>query len=144
MMELIIGGIIAAVVLIWFVTTWNRLVRLEKNVEQSWANIDVLLKQRYDMIPNLVNTVKGYATHEREIFEQFARARQTAAGALAQGDVAGVAATCLSDVPVTRAPWPPETTSPRRRVKTQTSTRARLKRGRALLQYHTVPTQFSP
>lgn len=92
MMELIIGGIIAAVVLIWFVTTWNRLVRLEKNVEQSWANIDVLLKQRYDMIPNLVNTVKGYATHEREIFEQFARARQTAAGALAQGDVAGVAA----------------------------------------------------
>lgn len=92
MMELIIGGIIAAVVLIWFVTTWNRLVRLEKNVEQSWANIDVLLKQRYDMIPNLVNTVKGYATHEREIFEQFAQARQTAAGALAQGDVAGVAA----------------------------------------------------
>ncbi|MEC9161346.1 MAG: LemA family protein, partial [Candidatus Thermoplasmatota archaeon] len=73
-------------------TTWNRLVRLEKNVEQSWANIDVLLKQRYDMIPNLVNTVKGYATHEREIFEQFAQARQTAAGALAQGDVAGVAA----------------------------------------------------
>ena len=92
MMELIIGGAIAAVLLIWFISTWNRLVRLEKNVEQSWANIDVLLKQRYDMIPNLVNTVKGYATHEREIFEQFAQARQTAAGALAQGDVAGVAA----------------------------------------------------
>lgn len=92
MLELILGGIVAAVLLIWFVSTWNRLVRLEKNVEQSWANIDVLLKQRYDMIPNLVNTVKGYATHEREIFEQFALARQTAAGALAQGDVAGVAA----------------------------------------------------
>ncbi len=92
MMELIIGGVSAAVLLIWFISTWNRLVRLEKNVEQSWANIDVLLKQRYDMIPNLVNTVKGYATHEREIFEQFAQARQTAAGALAQGDVAGVAA----------------------------------------------------
>ena len=92
MVELIIGGIVAAVLLIWFVTTWNRLVRLEKNVDQSWANIDVLLKQRYDMIPNLVNTVKGYATHEREIFEQFAQARQTAAGALGQGDVAGVAA----------------------------------------------------
>ena len=70
MLELILGGIVAAVLLIWFVSTWNRLVRLEKNVEQSWANIDVLLKQRYDMIPNLVNTVKGYATHEREIFEQ--------------------------------------------------------------------------
>jgi LemA protein len=92
MMELIIGGIVAVVLLIWFISTWNRLVRLEKNVEQSWANIDVLLKQRYDMIPNLVNTVKGYATHEREIFEQFALARQAAAGALAQGDVAGVAA----------------------------------------------------
>ncbi len=92
MLELILGGIVAFVLLIWFVSTWNRLVRLEKNVEQSWANIDVLLKQRYDMIPNLVNTVKGYATHEREIFEQFALARQTAAGALAQGDVAGVAA----------------------------------------------------
>ena len=92
MMELIIGGILASVLLIWFISTWNRLVRLEKNVEQSWANIDVLLKQRYDMIPNLVNTVKGYATHEREIFEQFALARQAAAGALAQGDVAGVAA----------------------------------------------------
>ncbi len=92
MLELILGGIVASVLLIWFVSTWNRLVRLEKNVEQSWANIDVLLKQRYDMIPNLVNTVKGYATHEREIFEQFALARQTAAGALAQGDVAGVAA----------------------------------------------------
>jgi len=92
MLQLILGGIVASVLLIWFVSTWNRLVRLEKNVEQSWANIDVLLKQRYDMIPNLVNTVKGYATHEREIFEQFALARQTAAGALAQGDVAGVAA----------------------------------------------------
>ncbi|DAC34672.1 MAG TPA: LemA family protein [Candidatus Poseidoniaceae archaeon] len=91
MIELIIGGVIAAVLLIWFISTWNRLVRLEKNVDQSWSNIDVLLKQRYDMIPNLVNTVKGYATHEREIFEQFALARQAAAGALAQGDVAGVA-----------------------------------------------------
>ena len=91
MIELIIGGVIAAVLLIWFISTWNRLVRLEKNVDQSWSNIDVLLKQRYDMIPNLVNTVKGYDTHEREIFEQFALARQAAAGALAQGDVAGVA-----------------------------------------------------
>lgn len=91
MIELIIGGVVAAVLLIWFISTWNRLVRLEKNVDQSWSNIDVLLKQRYDMIPNLVNTVKGYATHEREIFEQFALARQAAAGALAQGDVAGVA-----------------------------------------------------
>ena len=89
---LIVGGFILLVFIIWFFSTWNRLVRLEENANKSWADIDVLLKQRYDMIPNLVNIVKGYAEHEREIFEQFAQARQTAAGALAQGDVKGVGA----------------------------------------------------
>ena len=88
----VIAGIVAIIILIWFISTWNRLVRLEENVNKSWADIDVLLKQRYDMIPNLVNIVKGYAKHEREIFEQFALARQTAAGALASGDVRGVGA----------------------------------------------------
>ena len=88
----IIAGVIVLIVMIWFISTWNRLVRLEENVNKSWADIDVLLKQRYDMIPNLVNIVKGYAKHEREIFEQFALARQTAAGCLAQGDVKGVGA----------------------------------------------------
>ena len=62
------------------------------NVNKSWADIDVLLKQRYDMMPNLINTVKGYASHEKELFEKFAEARQTASNALAQGDVSGVAA----------------------------------------------------
>ena len=65
----IIAGVVVLIVMIWFISTWNRLVRLEENVNKSWADIDVLLKQRYDMIPNLVNTVKGYASHEREIFE---------------------------------------------------------------------------
>ena len=88
----IIAGVVALIILIWFISTWNRLIRLEENVNKSWADIDVLLKQRYDMIPNLVNIVKGYADHEREIFEQFAVARQTAAGALAQGDVKGIGA----------------------------------------------------
>ena len=87
-----IAGVLVIIVLIWFISTWNRLVRLEENVNKSWSDIDVLLKQRYDMIPNLVNIVKGYAKHEREIFEQFALARQTAAGALASGDVRGVGA----------------------------------------------------
>ena len=88
----VIAGIVAIILLIWFISTWNRLVRLEENVNKSWSDIDVLLKQRYDMIPNLVNIVKGYAKHEREIFEQFALARQTAAGALSSGDVRGVGA----------------------------------------------------
>ena len=87
-----IAGVLVIIVLIWFISTWNRLVRLEENVNKSWSDIDVLLKQRYDMIPNLVNIVKGYAKHERDIFEQFALARQTAAGALASGDVRGVGA----------------------------------------------------
>ena len=89
---LIVGGFVLLIFIIWFFSTWNRLVRLEENANKSWADIDVLLKQRYDMIPNLVNIVKGYAEHEREIFEKFAQARQTAAGALAQGDVKGVGA----------------------------------------------------
>ena len=88
----IIAGVLVLILMIWFISTWNRLVRLEENVNKSWADIDVLLKQRYDMIPNLVNIVKGYASHEREIFEQFALARQTAAGCLAQGDVKGLGA----------------------------------------------------
>jgi LemA protein len=93
MEPLTIVAIAAGVLLLlWFVSTWNRLVRLEKDVDRAWSNIDVILKQRYDMIPNLVNIVKGYAEHEREIFEQFAVARQAAAGALAQKDVAGVVA----------------------------------------------------
>ena len=83
----VITGIILVIILIWFFTTYNRLVRLRENVNKSWADIDVLLKQRYDMLPNLVNTVKGYATHEKEIFEEFAKARQMAAGALASGDM---------------------------------------------------------
>lgn len=90
---IIIGAIVsvvALIVLIWFISTWNRLVRLEENANKSWADIDVLLNQRYDMIPNLLGIVKGYAKHEREIFEQFAQARQAAAGALSRGDVRGV------------------------------------------------------
>jgi LemA protein len=88
----IIAGIVVIIGLIWFLSTWNRLVRLEENVNKSWADIDVLLKQRYDMLPNLLNIVKGYASHEKELFMEFAKARQAAAGALASGDVKGVGA----------------------------------------------------
>ncbi|MGB1485557.1 MAG: LemA family protein, partial [Poseidonia sp.] len=83
-----VAGVSALILLIWFFTTWNRLINLDENAQNAWNNIDVLLNQRYDMIPNMVNIVKGYAEHEAGIFDQFAVARQTAAGALAQGDVA--------------------------------------------------------
>jgi len=86
----VIVGVLALVVLIWFFSTYNRLVRLRENVNQSWSNIDVLLTQRYEMLPNLAKIAKSYATHEKELFEKFAAARQMAAGALQQGDVKGV------------------------------------------------------
>ena len=92
---LIIGlivGVLFLFFIFWFFSTWNRLVSLEENVNQSWANIDVLLKQRYDMLPNLEEIVKGYAKHEKDLFMEFAKARQAAAGALQNKDVKGVSA----------------------------------------------------
>ncbi len=72
MMILIVGGLIFGLLFLffigWFFSTWNRLVSLEENVNQSWANIDVLLKQRYDMLPNLENIVSEFVDHEKEIF----------------------------------------------------------------------------
>ena len=92
---LIIGlivGVLFLFFIFWFFSTWNRLVSLEENVNQSWANIDVLLKQRYDLLPNLEEIVKGYAKHEKDLFMEFAKARQAAAGALQNKDVKGVSA----------------------------------------------------
>jgi LemA protein len=60
------------------VVLYNRLVRLRNRAENSWAQVDVQLRKRYDLIPNLVETVKGYASHERETFEEVTRARMAA------------------------------------------------------------------
>ena len=88
-----LGLAIFALILVgWFFGTWNRLVRLEKDVDRAWANIDTLLQQRYDMIPNMVNIVKEYADHEKEIFGELADARNTFAAASGSGDVSGVMA----------------------------------------------------
>lgn len=67
-------GIIVLVIL-WAVFAYNRFVTLINRTKEAWADIDVQLKRRYDLIPNLVETVKGYATHEREAFENVTRAR---------------------------------------------------------------------
>ncbi len=74
---LVIAGILL-LALIWAVITYNSLVRLQNYCSESWADIDTELKRRYDLIPNLVNTVKGYATHEREVLESVTRARNAA------------------------------------------------------------------
>ncbi len=61
---------------VWLVGIYNRLVRLKVLCQDGWASIDVQLKRRYDLIPNLIETVKGYASHERETFEAVVQARQ--------------------------------------------------------------------
>ncbi len=73
--------VVVVAVLLWGVAVYNGLVTLKNRVDEAWSDIDVQLKRRYDLIPNLVNTVKGYATHERELFEKVTQARTQAMGA---------------------------------------------------------------
>jgi LemA protein len=70
--------VLAVLVLGFFVLQYNGLVRLKNRVENAWSQIDVQLRRRYDLIPNLVETVKGYASHERETLEAVVEARNAA------------------------------------------------------------------
>ena len=76
---------IAVVVFLWAAAIYNGLVQLKVRAEGSWSDIDVQLKRRYDLIPNLVETVKGYAAHESKVFESVTQARARAMGAAAPG-----------------------------------------------------------
>ncbi len=78
---LYIFGAVLLVLVIWLIASYNGFVRLNTRTDEAWADIDVQLKRRYDLIPNLVETVKGYATHEREAFENVTKARSAALGA---------------------------------------------------------------
>lgn len=60
----------------WYVSGYNKAVNLEQGAEKAWADIDAALQRRLDLVPNLVNTVKGYAEHEKELFENIARSRE--------------------------------------------------------------------
>ena len=71
----IIIAVIVVLIVLWAVSAYNGLVTLRNRVKNGWAQIDVQLKQRADLIPNLVNTVKGYASHESEVFTQVTAAR---------------------------------------------------------------------
>lgn len=75
MIILLVLGVIVLGVGGWLISAYNMLVRLRNMVQNSWAQIDVQLKRRFDLVPNLVETVKGYATHEREVFERVTQAR---------------------------------------------------------------------
>lgn len=84
--------IIAALIVIWAIVAYNRFVTLKNRTLEAWSDIDIQLKRRYDLIPNLVNTVKGYAAHESTAFEKVTEARANALTAEAKGDIKGVAA----------------------------------------------------
>jgi LemA protein len=86
----IIGIAVLLLLAIILVVLYNRLVRLRNRTENAWAQIDVQLKRRHDLIPNLIETVKGYASHERGTFEEVTKARTAAQ--MAQGPAESAAA----------------------------------------------------
>ncbi|MEK7635284.1 MAG: LemA family protein [Patescibacteria group bacterium] len=81
--------IVVAAVVVWFIFAYNRFVRLITRAKEAWSDIEVQMKRRYDLIPNLVNTVKGYATHESTAFENVTKARAMAIGAGTLSEKAG-------------------------------------------------------
>lgn len=83
--------IILVVVGLWFAGSFNTLVRFRNRVREAWADIDVQLKRRYDLISNLVEAVKGYASHESSVLENVVKARSVAMNAEQSGNVKGVA-----------------------------------------------------
>ena len=82
---LIILGVVVVIAL-WAVSVYNGLVKLRNNRENAFANIDVQLQQRYDLVPQLVSTVKGYATHEKELLERITAARSACMSATSVND----------------------------------------------------------
>ncbi|MCR5535349.1 MAG: LemA family protein [Bacteroidaceae bacterium] len=86
MVALIVVAVIAVILVVGVISIYNNLVALRNNRENAFANIDVQLKQRYDLIPNLVNTVKGYAEHEKGVLERVTAARTAAMGATSLND----------------------------------------------------------
>lgn len=80
---------IVVIVILWIIAAFNGLVTLKNRAKESWADIDVQLKRRYDLIPNLVETVKGYASHEKTVFEDVTKARTSAMSAQGMAAKAG-------------------------------------------------------
>jgi LemA protein len=81
MSALVIVLIIVGLLAVFLIAIYNKLVKLNVRVDEAWSDITVQLKRRYDLIPNLLNTVKGYATHEKEVFENVTAARSQAVNA---------------------------------------------------------------
>jgi len=96
-MEIIIAVAVVALIALFFITQYNRLIRLNITIDEAWAQIEVQLKRRADLIPNLVETVKGYAAHEQSTFDAVVKARAKATSAT------GVADTAAADGMLTQA-----------------------------------------
>ncbi len=95
------GLILAGALVAWLVFTFNKLVGLRNRSRNAWADIDVQLKRRYDLIPNLVETVKGYAGHEKQTFEDVVEARNramAAQGPAAKGPAEGLLGQALGSL----------------------------------------------
>jgi LemA protein len=83
--EILIALVVIGLIVVFVVGLYNRLVTLRQRVREAWADIDVQLKRRWDLIPNLIETVKGYAAHERQTFEAVTKARSDAMAAAQTG-----------------------------------------------------------
>lgn len=78
--------VIIGIAIIWFIAAYNSFITVRNRIQEAWADIDVQLKRRYDLIPNLINTVKGYAQHESATFEKITNARSQAMQATSTED----------------------------------------------------------
>ncbi len=83
---LIVVLAIIVLIILWVISTYNKLIKLRNKVKDQWAQIDTVLKRRFDLIPNLVETVKGYAKHEKDTLEEVIKARNTYVTATAPED----------------------------------------------------------
>ncbi|NMF02339.1 LemA family protein [Bifidobacterium boum] len=101
-MAWIIIAVIVLLIVVWMISAYNNLVTLRNRVKNGWAQIDVQLKQRADLVPNLVETVKGYATHESQVFTQVTEARAKAV-AVASDKQASTANRIAAENNLTRA-----------------------------------------
>lgn len=87
----IIMSVLFVTILLWAIMAYNRFVALKHNVSESWSNIDVLLKQRYEELPKLVDSCREYMTYERETLDRITKLRNDCNERLAEGDVTGLA-----------------------------------------------------
>jgi LemA protein len=97
----IVGLVIVGLIILWVVATYNRLVVLRNRIENAWSQIDVQLRRRFDLIPNLVETVKGYAAHEKTVFEEVTKARAAMSSAQtvqAQGEAQNMITSALKSL----------------------------------------------